>query len=49
MRQAKLDESNWVRNQPNKVIRPAESSFAFMGVIAGVERKKGDRRPYCEE
>jgi len=33
VRQAKLGESSWLRNQPDKVSRPSEPSFAFIRVI----------------
>jgi hypothetical protein len=45
VRQAKLGESSWLRNQPDKVSRPSEPSFAFIRVIVWVKRKQDDRRP----
>ena len=45
VRQEKLGESSWLRNQPDKVSRPSEPSFAFMQVTAWMKRKQDDRRP----
>jgi hypothetical protein len=40
VRQAKLEESGWLRSQRDKVSRPSEPSFAFMQVTAWVKRKR---------
>jgi hypothetical protein len=45
VRQVKPERSSWLRNQPDKVSRPSEPSFASMRVTVGVKRKQGDSRP----
>jgi len=45
VRQAKSEESSWLRSQPDKVSRPSEPSFASMQVTVWVKRKQGDSRP----